>query len=243
MRPFSVLGRWYSSGPRRGRSPRRVSAFVSRARELPASRRGHSCASHSITPPPLTGCTRAYRSNRRASSCKRPPTTLGATEGLQFVSSLGGGESEVIAFDRLQTLYVRANALGLTSIYSLSSTDATTFAGEWMTVTPSDSEYGSIAYATTLASDFGQVRFAGAISESGVITYKGRRVRALKGTVPPLDGAPKFAGTLYVTATKKPLPVAFVEVNAKATVTVSWSSWGHHYVLHAPSGAVAFPTS
>ena len=168
---------------------------------------------------------------------------MGATEGLQFVSSLGGGESEVIAFDRLQTLYVRANALGLTSIYSLSSTDATTFAGEWMTVTPSDSEYGSIAYATTLASDFGQVRFAGAISESGVITYKGRRVRALKGTVPPLDGAPKFAGTLYVTATKKPLPVAFVEVNAKATVTVSWSSWGHHYVLHAPSGAVAFPTS
>jgi hypothetical protein len=168
---------------------------------------------------------------------------IGATEGLQFVSSLGGGESEVIAFDHSQTLYVRANALGLTSIYALSSTDATTFANEWMTVTPSDSEYGSIAYATTLASDFGQVRFTGAISESGVITYKGRRVRALRGTVPPLDGAPKFVGTLYVTATGKLRPVTFVERNSKATVTVTWNAWGHHYVLHAPTSAVAFPTS
>jgi hypothetical protein len=168
---------------------------------------------------------------------------IGTTEGLQFVSTLGGGESEIIAFDHVHTLYVRANSLGLTSIYSLSSTDATTYAGEWMTVTPSDSEYRSIAYATTLSSDFGQVRFAGAISESGVITFKGRRVRALKGVVPPFEGAPKFVGTLYVTATGKPLPVAFVERNATASVTVSWSSWGHHYVLHTPTGAVVFPTS
>ncbi len=168
---------------------------------------------------------------------------IGATQGLQFVSLVGGGESEVIAFDHLQTLYVRANASGLSSIYELSSTDAATYANEWLTVTPSDSEYGSIAYATTLASDFGQVRFSGAISESGVMTYKGRRVRALRGTVPPLDGAPKFAGTLYVTATGKPLPVTFVEVNPKASVSVSWSSWGHHYVLHEPTGAVTLPTS
>lgn len=168
---------------------------------------------------------------------------IGATEGLQFVSTLGGGESEVIAFDRSHTIYVRANALGLTSIYALSSTDATTFAADWMTVTPSDSEYGSIAYATTLASDFGQVRFSGAVSESGVVVFKGRRVRVLKGTVPPVDGAPKFVGTLYVTATGKLRPVTFVERNAKAMVTVSWSSWGHRYVLHAPTGAVSFPTS
>jgi hypothetical protein len=168
---------------------------------------------------------------------------IGATEGLQFVSSLGGGESEVIAFDHLQTLYVRANALGLTSIYSLTSTDAATYANEWMSVTPSDSEYGSIAYATTLASDFSQVRFAGAISESRVITLDGRRVRALKGTVPPIDGAPKFVGTLYVTVTGKALPVTFVERDNKSSITVSWADWGHHYVLNTPSGAVTFPTS
>jgi hypothetical protein len=168
---------------------------------------------------------------------------IGTTAGLQFVSSLGGGESEVIAFHRLQSLYVRANALGLTSIYALSSTDAATYANKWMTLTPSNAEYGSVAYGTTLASDFGQVRFSGAIAESGLMTFQGRRVRALRGTVPPLDGAPKFAGTLYVTATGKPRPVAFVERDTKATVTVSWSSWGHRYVLHAPTGAVTFPTS
>jgi hypothetical protein len=168
---------------------------------------------------------------------------IGATEGLQFVSSLGGGESEVIAFDHAHTLYVRANALGLTSIYALSSADATTYANEWMTVTPSDSEYSSIAYATDLASDFGQVRFTGKISETGIIPYKGRRVRELRGTVPPLGGAPKFGGTLYISASGKPRPVAFIERNAKASITVTWTSWGHHYVLHAPTSVAAFPTS
>jgi hypothetical protein len=168
---------------------------------------------------------------------------IGATEGLQFVSSLGGGESEVIAFDHLQTLYVRANALGLTSIYALTSADAATYANVWMSVTPSDSEYSSIAYATTLASDFSQVRFKGAISESRVITLDGRKVRALKGVVPPIGGAPKFVGTLYVTATAKPLPVTFVERDSKSSITVSWADWGHRYVLHTPSAAITFPTS
>jgi hypothetical protein len=168
---------------------------------------------------------------------------IGTTEGVQYVSTLGGGASEVIAFDQSQTLYVRANALGLTAIYQLSSADAATYNDEWMSLTPSDTEYSSIAYATTLASDFGQVRFSGEVTESGLRTVDGRRVHALSGIVPPIDGAPKFNGTLYVRATGKPLPVLFVESDAKNKVSVTWSNWGHHYVLTTPTGAVAWPTT
>jgi hypothetical protein len=168
---------------------------------------------------------------------------IGTSEGVQYVATLGGGSSEVLAFDASHTLYVRANTLGLTSIYSLSSTDAATYNDEWMTLTPGDAEYSSIAYATTLASDFGQVRFSGKVTESGLRTVDGRRVHALSGIVPPVGGAPKFHGTLYVRATGKPLPVLFVEHDAKDTVSVTWSNWGHHYVLTTPTGAVAWPTT
>ncbi|MFY9782999.1 MAG: hypothetical protein WAK12_05655 [Acidimicrobiales bacterium] len=168
---------------------------------------------------------------------------IGATEGQQYVSGLGGATSELIAFDQRHMLYVRANSAGLSTLYSLSSTDAATYANEWLLLTPSDADYSSIAYATTLVSDFGQVRFAGAVTESGVITYAGRRVRALSGVVPAFDGAPKFGGTLYVTASGKVLPVTFVERDAKASITVSWADWGHRYVLRAPANPVDFPTS
>jgi hypothetical protein len=168
---------------------------------------------------------------------------IGAKEGQQLVSGLGGANSELIAFDQRQMLYVRANSEGLATLYELSSADAATYANEWLLLTPSDADYSSIAYATTLASDFGQVRFTGAVSESGVITYAGRHVIALSGVVPPFDGAPKFDGTLYVTASGKVLPVTFVERDDRSSITVSWASWGHHYVLHTPANAVAFPTS
>jgi hypothetical protein len=168
---------------------------------------------------------------------------IGATEGIQYVSELGGAASEVIAFDQRQILYVRSNVAGLTTIYQLSATDAATYTNQWLTVTPSDAEYSSIAYATDLTSDFGQVRFAGAVTESGVLRVEGRRVRALSGVVPPIDGAPRFDGTLYVTATGRALPVVFDEKNARASVSVSWADWGHRYVLHAPTSTAVFPTS
>jgi hypothetical protein len=168
---------------------------------------------------------------------------IGTNEGVQYVSTLGGGASEVIAFDQSHTLYVRANTLGLTAIYQLSSADAATYDNEWMSLTPSDAEYSSIAYATTLASDFGQVRFSGKVTESGLRTVDGRRVVGLSGVVPPIGGAPRFKGTLYVRATGKPLPVRFVESNAKNSVSVTWSNWGHRYVLTMPTSAVAWPTT
>ena len=59
----------------------------------------------------------------------------------------------------------------------------------------------------------------------------------------PIGGAPRFKGTLYVRATGKPLPVRFVESNAKNSVSVTWSNWGHHYVLTMPTSAVAWPTT
>ena len=168
---------------------------------------------------------------------------IGTSEGLQVVTSPGGGSSRLVAFDRSKTLYVRANASALTFIYLMTSTNAATYAGQWLELTPSDSIYGSTSFATTLASDFSQVRFTGQVTLGGPTTFEGRRVRTLKGVVPAMNGAPRFQGTLYVTAQGPLRPVGFREVSSKATIVVAWSGWGHAVRLSVPAGAVAYPTT
>jgi len=168
---------------------------------------------------------------------------IGINEGLQVTTSVGGASSRLLAFDKSKTLYVRANASALTLIYLMSSANAQTYTGQWLELTPSDSIYASTSFATTLASDFSQVRFTGPVTLGGPTTFEGKRVRTLSGVVPAMDGAPRFQGTLYVTTKGKLRPVGLREVSAKATIEVAWSNWGHAYVLATPSGAVAYPTS
>ena len=65
----------------------------------------------------------------------------------------------------------------------------------------------------------------------------------IAGTVPAIDGAPSFKGTLDVTANGRALPVRFHEIRGSTVIVVTWSKWGHGTSLTAPTGAVAYPTS
>jgi hypothetical protein len=168
---------------------------------------------------------------------------IGATGGEQSEIIANGGTSELLALDASKTLYVRADAAALTTTYSMTSTDAATFSNEWLELTPSNSIYDSVAFATTLASDFSQVRFTGPVREGGVGVLEGKKVRAIAGTVPPINGAPRFKGTLDVTATGRLLPLRFRESRGSTVIVVTWSKWGQGTTLSAPSGAVAYPTS
>jgi hypothetical protein len=167
---------------------------------------------------------------------------IGTREGLQIVTSIGGGSSRLLAFDKSKSLFVRANANALSGIYLMTSANATTYAGQWLELTPVDSIYESTSFATSLASDFSQVRFTGPVTVGDAI-FEARHVRSLSGVVPAMNGAPSFKGTLYVTTSGTIRPVGFREVDAKATIIVAWSNWGHAYDLVAPTGAVPYPTS
>jgi hypothetical protein len=168
---------------------------------------------------------------------------IGVSGGEQTSIIANGGTSELIALDAKKALYVRANAVALTATYSMSATSAASFANDWLELTPSTSIYDSVAFATTLASDFSQVRFTGRLHLGGVGTFKGRKVREIAGVVPAINGAPRFNGTLDVTATGRPLPVRFHEIRGATVIVVTWSDWGHGTTLTVPSGAVAYPTS
>jgi hypothetical protein len=168
---------------------------------------------------------------------------IGEAGGEQESILSNGGTSELLALDSADTLYVLADAAALTTTYSMSSADATTYSNQWLELTPATSIYDSVAFATTLASDFSQVRFTGPLKGGGVGTLEGKKVRVIAGTVPAINGAPRFKGTLDVTAKGKVLPLRFHEIHGSTVIVVTWSKWGHGQSLAPPTGAVAYPTS
>ena len=168
---------------------------------------------------------------------------IGASSGEQSSILSNGGTSELIAVNGAQTLYLRADAAALTLTYSMSSADAATYANEWLELTPSTPIYPSVAYATTLASDFSQVRFIGPLHLGGPGAVDGKNVGVIASDVPAVNGAPRFKGTLDVTTHGRVLPVRFNEVRGSTTITVTWSKWGRAAALAVPSGAVAYPSS
>ena len=167
---------------------------------------------------------------------------IGATGGEQKVITANGGSAQLIALDRNRRMFIRANEPALSSMFGLSSAAATSGANHWLVLTPSDPNYASVDSATTLSTDFAQLSFIGGPVLRGETTLAGHKVWELFGAVPASNGVPEGSGTLYVTATVRPLPFAYHVVAGSFALTVSWTGWGHGVALRAPTGAVAFPT-
>ena len=167
---------------------------------------------------------------------------IGATGGEQKMITANGGSARLIALDRNRRMFINANEPALTSMFGISSTRAAAAANHWLVLTPSDPNYASVDSATTLRTDFAQISFIGGPVLRGETTLAGHKVYELFGAVPPSSGVPEGSGTLYVTATARPMPFAYHVVAGSFALTVSWTGWGRGVALRAPSGAVAFPS-
>ena len=167
---------------------------------------------------------------------------IGVTGGEQKMITANGGSARLIALERNRHMFINANEPALSSMFGLSSTRAASAANRWLVLTPSDPNYASVDRATTLSSDFAQLSFIGGPVLRGETTVAGHKLYELFGAAPASNGMPEGSGTLYVTATAKPMPFAYHVVAGSFALTVSWTGWGRGVALRAPSGAVAFPT-
>ena len=166
---------------------------------------------------------------------------IGTHEGRQVVTVAHGGRAEIIALDQAHEMFVRANSVGLVDYFGFTTISTATYGEKWIELTPSDSGYANVAFGTTLASDFSQIRLTGALKLGAVTIVGGQKVRPISGTVPAMNGSPRGTGVLYVTTSGRLLPVKFHGTTGTLTTTVSWSKWGTKVKLSAPSGAVPFP--
>jgi hypothetical protein len=169
---------------------------------------------------------------------------VGTAEGRQEIALSNGVHVQVIAFDQRKRMYIRANALGISSFLGISKTQPGQYANKWLIVTPQNTNYSVVASDTTLKSDFdSQLSYSGKVTRGSNTTISGTHVAALEWTIPKSKNYPAVAVTLYVTALGATLPVEMSEKSTSGDYVVQWSKWGRAVALAAPKGAEPMPIS
>jgi hypothetical protein len=180
----------------------------------------------------------------QSSTTEQEDNDIGTNGGIQQFAFSNGALADVIALDSQKKLYIRGNTYAITNFFGLDLVDPATYANEWLLVTPKDSNYGAVALATTIKSDFDvSIDLQGHLTLGPVTTKDGQRVRAITGTVPEQDGNSSYHATVYVSDSARPLPVSLSATISGATYKVTWSKWGERLKVKAPKGATAEPVT
>jgi hypothetical protein len=171
--------------------------------------------------------------------------TLGprSAQGSVTINGLSNsGTVQVIALPTQNEVYVNGTSGGLSALFP-DMESPYEYANEWLELTPTDPDYVSVSTPNTLASTFALVRFSGKLTLGPVVVRRGQRVRAISGTIPIEGGTPATHGTLYVTATKKPLPFSLQESPGGIVEDLVWSNWKVGTTPTPPPSATPFPVS
>lgn len=149
------------------------------------------------------------------------------------------------------TAYLRANASALQDTFHLPAAQATTYAGRWISVAPSDSLYAPISESVTLAAVVGQLLPTGTLREEGPTSLDGQHVVGVQGALPGQVESGVTGSAVFWVDTRRPdVPVAFTgqasNGHQRLNDTGVFNRWGEKVALVAPSGAVPYssiPTS
>jgi len=139
------------------------------------------------------------------------------------------------------TVYFSGNIQGLVHYFGLTTGVANTLANQWVSASPSDSAFPSLAAGLTLSSALGEVSPTGSIVRGKRQTVDGQSTMSLSGTGP--SGIARL--TLFIAAHGKSLPVEAVgsggsAQNASGEI-VTFSRWGE--TVHVPVPSESIPIS
>jgi hypothetical protein len=167
---------------------------------------------------------------------------IGTNEGRQIIDLSDGSSDEVIAFDSQKKAYVKGNEVGLKNYFGFPASAAAKYADEWMEAVPTDAVWSNIIGFTTLKSDFGtNLRILDALLNTKLVSVDGVRAYEISGTEAASANAPATSVELYVSDTRKELPLRLTEVAKGVTASVNWSKWGELITLDVPSKFVPLP--
>jgi hypothetical protein len=181
-------------------------------------------------------------------------TTIGVAgrnSGLQQItttSSTNGPASFTVVVVG-STAYFRGDANAIEQNLGLSSSVATQYANDWISLVSSDGAVYSSVYAAVTAHDALTQNIAFKPQQLGTATSAGRTLNTVTGSLLPINvpgqGPQDFTGTgtLWVSP-KTQRPVRYEEHGTSqgqtSTTTMTFSRYGAPVSESAPSGAVAF---
>jgi len=145
--------------------------------------------------------------------------------------------------------YFQGDAVSVTQQLGLPSSLASTYAGRWISLAPSDAPYGPVYAAVTAPTAIADNVVFRPKRETGITRFAGRRVIGVTGpmtniTVAGQTQVSKGTATLEVAAARPHLPARYTENgtidNARTIFSMTFSHWGEPLSVTAPTGAVSF---
>ena len=164
-------------------------------------------------------------------------TTDSASNSAEQTLHFNGasGEARLVA----GTAYVKMNAKFIELDFGRT---APQLANRWISLTRSDTAYHDVVTGMLLSSVLSQVLPAGTLSKSKPTTLYGVKVIAISGSANARLGLSSSKQTLFVSTTAPYLPVALDAAGRSrgvpTTLTVTFSHWGQHFHISAPSSAL-----
>ncbi|HEY1828950.1 MAG TPA: hypothetical protein VGG38_01775 [Acidimicrobiales bacterium] len=168
-----------------------------------------------------------------SSSASRTETILadvGTNSGKELVSS----NKAVLSVEVTTTdAYVEGNALGLTTLFGLSSADAKKLGHKWEVWKSGTSKYRAIKADVTLPSITGLLPKAKGTNVSTDVV-DGTTYDVLNWTVAATKSTPKVTNKFNVSTGAMTLPTTEVSTDSEGTATSTLSDWGEPISVTAP---------
>ena len=170
-------------------------------------------------------------------------TDDGQSEGSQTVSS-GGMYGQAMFLVVPGTAYMQGDTSWTTLIWSWPSF----YAGKWIAIPSSNSNYQSALYGVTLGTLLSAEKPTGHLTLTPKTTIRGKKMVGVSGGMVTTDWPSDVKGSVvvYVSAVAPYLPVESVfhvtENGHKTTVSDTFSNWGEPISVTAPASSVPYPS-
>lgn len=165
----------------------------------------------------------------------------GTTSGSQALTIHNGKVTEHMSAEVVgKTGYVKGNNEGLRNIIGLTAAQSKKYAGTWLSFPMSNSTLAQLAAGLLGSQVATELSFSGPFTFAADATVNGQNAIAVRGKV-STDNGDSVPEVLYVPSSGKPLPIEEVTnpgAKAHSSVvhgTVSFSNWGEHVTVSAPS--------
>jgi hypothetical protein len=169
------------------------------------------------------------------------------TEGKQtIVADVNGQIGHVTVMLVGGSAYFEGDEPGLAAFMGLPQSIAVKYANQWVSLSPSDTEFSAVASGLTTSSALLQSPISKPLSLQGLSEKSGRRVMTIGGFASGIpNGSTKkvtIPVRLYVDAKGRSLPVLYTANRTvdkkKESASVTFSGWGEPISVTTPSGAV-----
>ncbi len=184
--------------------------------------------------------------------------SVGRTEGVQYMTS-PIGDYEVIVVNSMA--YMKPNTTMVENTFGYSPSEAASLAGRWISFTPSDAPYSSVAADVTTETTWndpsdspGNGLPATPVSVSGVYTLNGQSVQSvrysIRGTGKTSDASESGGETMVFSASDPHLPIYGTDQlsgttgqqTASENDKVTFTQWGVPVSVTAPTGSIPYST-